>query len=118
MVALAWGIVATLLVLVTLLVQELLRQRSRVSSLLAERTRLSQERLEYGVRAGQYAAALINERNEWLVRETILARRCLSAVVDDKTQSLIRLATSNPDRNESASAALIACKLLKRALDA
>jgi len=47
----------------------------------------------------------------------VSVRETISTVLDDRTKALVRLAVSNPEKQEGESAAMIVCKRIKEKID-
>jgi hypothetical protein len=97
----SWTLVAWLGTTLGLVVLRYVRALVQVKALTITVSRLEKERAEFAV-------ALLLER------AAVVAP--IAKLLDDKTKGLIRLAASNPG-HEGVSAAVIACRRLKRELE-
>jgi len=97
-----WTVVVVLFAVIGVLLPEYTRVRSRADALAKDVARLSADLVEHSI--------VLNAERE--SRQIAMIK-----ALDGKTQSLIRLAASNTTQSEATSAAMVACRRLKKALD-
>ena len=108
-----WSVAVAFLAALVLLVIKHVKTIAKMDALVVKVSKLKKEVARLTQERSQFAMVAALERNERILAQHLR----LTETIDDKTQSLIRLAVSNPEKNEGSTAALVACKRLKKALD-